>query len=364
LTGGTLSTGATPFPTTSGAYQTTSPGVPDGIVTKLAVPSPWSQVYYVGDPDQLYVIGQALGLHDQNMPGTQDHLVVLDFGQPAQLGGVWGTTLVGFPTSFVSVDTIIDRSVQFATYYFQNLGTDTSSHLRLVIGTTNAIGFNTSASWIQGHGAAWAGMVDTISSQVAACCGGRVSVVGGSDMETEVPPVNFTGAYSTTLWVNSYVGASACVPGAGDLGCLYNYGTNSANPSGSCSTAPLNPWTYCDVWFISWGVKKGTDRMARPLPQIYTTSGTNADGWHDLSSYSVTIQHDGFISPVGSLTQRGACQQKTTCAATVKNTSGQGWLQLWGALYADAATRVTNLHWPTDIKYQCFPLNSHKVCAP
>jgi hypothetical protein len=204
-------------------------------------------------------------------------------------------------------------------------------------------------------------MVDNIRSQVAACCGSRVSVVGGSDMEMS-PPTLFTGPYSTTLWVNSYVAATTCIPGAGDAGCLYDYGAVAAQPGGPCSQYPQDPWTYCDVWYISWGVKKGGNRMDRPLPQIYHTAGTDATGWHDLSIYSLS-QGDGLITPAGILTQRGSCEQSPqSICSTTNNTPGQGWLQLWGALYADTATRVSTLHWTTDIKYQCYP--TVKTCGP
>jgi hypothetical protein len=373
----TGSTVGADFPYTSGALDISLSGTNDAFVTKLAVPSPWTRVYYVGDITKLGDIGTTLGIHDRDTPGTQDHLVVLNFGHPHQLSGLWGSKLRGFGT-FVPIDDpfssndIIASSLAVAQNYRFNTGVDAFSSLRLVIGTTNAIDRKQSATWIQGHGGAWADMVDTLRSLIATCCYPQVSVVGGNDMEAEnnTPGMNFTGAYSTTLWVNSYVAASDCIPSAGDAGCLYNFGTNAANAGGACATTWSDPWTYCDVSYISWRVKKNpgdTHTMARPLPQIYTTSGTNSDAWHDLSAYSVNVWNTAPVYFVGSLTQKGACQQ-AGCPATEMNTPDQGWIQLWADLYSDPVTRGTslNLRWLTDIKNQCYPFvpPPPTVCQP
>jgi hypothetical protein len=348
VAGETYSTDFPVISTGARILQDTNKAGPDAFITKMASPPVTTTSYYVSDMTTLASLGTTLGIHDRDTPGAQDNLVILDFGNPSKRQGPpfdYGT-IQRFDSTFLSVSYITSVAVQFAMNYDGNA--DSASSLRLVIGTSNyGVATHSDLPFWEGHGNAWAAMVNSIQDQVADCCS-QVTVVVGSDMEPEWnTPANTKG------WLDSYKTASICLPLSGEAGCLYNYGTN---PCTSVCGDEEDPWPFSlweqdDIWYISWGVKKNpTDlnTFARPLPEIYHTSQIVGDGdanrWQILSDYSVTVKQAGRIYFVGSLT--------TYARESSWNSPDKGWMELWNALFSSSTTRPTALRYSTDIKGQ------------
>jgi hypothetical protein len=108
----------------------------------------------------------------------------------------------------------------------------------------------------------------------------------------------------------------------------------------SCN-ATIAGWTQDDIFQISWGIP-----AAKPLPEIYATSGAGAKQWYQIALYaSVSLSRDMNIE--GALTQRQACQQ-VGCVAGTDNTPEQGWKFLLDELNKDIRTAQL-LRWSTDI---------------
>jgi hypothetical protein len=279
------------------------------------------------DPTALYNIGCSLGTRDWQLPGVQDNIVVLDFGRPMTSGGAYGTKL--FSGAFASTAQIASGVVEFAHGYYHCTSTDFDSHMRIAIGTSNY-----GPEVIAAHGRAWGQMVNTISQRVtAAGYSSQVDVAAGSDMEG-----SWNSAAVTRAWVDGYAAATTRL--------LYNYGAASGCPPyGSCATSAFPDWTVEDIWYISWG-----SPPAYPLPQIYLTSGANAQQWYRMSLYALQNHGQKMTFP-GVLTQQTACNQ-AGCPDAVANTPETGWSQLDDALNADERTAQGPPRWSTDIGWQ------------
>jgi hypothetical protein len=106
-------------------------------ITASMFPPPAAPSYYVTDIDTMYDLGHALGVHDRDTPGTQDNLVILDYGYPGVSGGVYGAKLTFDPTIFIPPSDVSNSAFQFARGYYIGTGSDTTSHVRLVIGVNS-----------------------------------------------------------------------------------------------------------------------------------------------------------------------------------------------------------------------------------
>ena len=313
--------------------------------------------YYITQLDSLYHLSHTLGVHDRDTPGTQDNLVILDFGYPAKEGSTYGVYLVFDETgTFYSTTQVINSAIAFAYGYYIGTGIDLTSHLRMVIGVNNCCNASTLALF-QGHGTAWGQALDLIRSGISSYSS-QVDAVGGNDIE-----MTFSDPYITTQWLNNYMAASTCVSGSDDSveGCFYNFGNLTVSISGtSCATNRSSPWVACDVWYVSWGAQKNGKHFARPLPEIYVRYdpnfpqypwGYNATAWKDLSLFSANQMSAGKMYFVGTLTQRARCGEGCNEG---NNYSWEGYLLLYEALGSNPTTSM-NLRWSTDITIQPAP---------
>ena len=63
----------------------------------------------------MFNLGYALGIHDRDTPGTQDNLVILDYGYPAKQGSMYGVFLVFDETGeFYSTSQVVNSATAFA----------------------------------------------------------------------------------------------------------------------------------------------------------------------------------------------------------------------------------------------------------
>lgn len=309
------------------------------IARNATVPFATTSLYMTSvDGQTLYNLGCQVGTHDLNMGGTQDSLVVLDFGYTKYVNGYYGASLMGFGP--VSTDQIAAAVESFGNGYYTCTGEDYDSHLTVGIGTNNySSEYTINASVTYAHGQAWAKMVNQVNRWfVDKKMSSQVAAFGANDME-----LSWNYPEPTIDWVNGYDSANqypllnfGAIPG-----CPY-----LKSPGAQCGSYPFL-WSREQVWSIIFGANP-----IYPIPEIYATSGVNAEQWYLMSVYSAT-QHGLAIHFPGVMTQYQACQQRGGCTGTgwsLANTPLQGWNQLNNLVNSDART-LDWIPWLTDIKW-------------
>lgn len=310
--------------------------------TGTAAPPPVSTSMYMlsKDPQLIFNEGCRLGKRDLSLPGKQDSVVVLAFGYPQRnANGVYGAHGFGYPARSWTNDEIAAAVENFGYAYWSCVDGDFESHLRISIGTNNYQG-DTNPAVNAGHGKAWANMVSAVNdwfNNPASCprkCDGQVDAVGANDIE-----LSWNTPAATIDWLNGYASVTKYP--------LYNFGAAEgcpwlAKPGYKCLWGNLE-----QVWFVVWG-----SAPVQPLPEIYLTSGVNAEQWYLLSVYSYQ-NHGEKIQFVGPMTEVQACQQEGTgCRALeIDNKPNDAWWQLYNLLNGDWRTAGEKLPYLTDIKW-------------
>jgi hypothetical protein len=291
----------------------------------------YSTSYYMGTVDTTthYELGYAIGRDHLNRSGTQNEVIILDYGGQNSAGT--GATLRGRPDATYAE--IRDAVIQVARGYWLGTGSDTASRLHIIVGTnTSAYQVNTSG------GEAWAEMINDIGDNLGSYAS-QVYIAGGNDME-----VDFATAASTKEWADGYDSVA-------DYS-YYNYGdaagcTTSTTYDGetdlNCSGAKYT-WKMSDIFYVSWKVPS-----SQVLPQIYNQSMSKQ--WKNLKKYGVVSESRRmYIS--GTLTQSGACESDPsdpTCTNTFSPSSA--WTDLYDRLNADTDTSQSTLNYSTDIRW-------------
>ena len=258
-----------------------------------------------------------------------DPVVVLDYGAPRIFPNAqYGATLFGSPDARTED---IKRSVLgFALGWTQCSASKKPTgepHVVTVgVGTSNDgthVGF--------AHGAAWGRLVNELNGLLASMQL-RAVAVGANDIE-----LDWNTFAVTKPWIDGYHSTAQTL--------YFHYGDaagcpqTSAAPSGPCN----NGWTQDNVWSAAWGAT-----LAHPIPQIYNTSGAQADQWHQLSRLGA-LNHGARIGFTGTMTQYGACQMRGGCAG-IDNTPDAGYTQLQDRINADPQT-AHQIQYKTDISW-------------
>lgn len=273
---------------------------------------------------------------DHYSTGKASHIsIVLDFGQPWDQGGQYGTMLILSGGLFAQWDSGGHSGIQylvanFLTGYW-NCHVTSSPTIGLVIGTSNDGGAITDT-----NNATWMGQAITnIDSWIGASGWENLeSASGGMDAETE------WSSYSTTVsYLDAVARSGVSIYDFGDAGgCPTNgYALNTANCNGG--------WGQSQVFDVAWG-----EAYAWPLGEIYNQTGANAQQWYWLSRLGLAIGQSAMYF-FASFTQWEACQQYGGCSGT-DNTPSQGWTQLYNALQQNSGTAAgAGLTYADDIRY-------------
>lgn len=296
------------------------------IAAQAATAPPYTLSHYVEytDANTMYNMGCNLGTNDKNAGITYDNIVLLDFGQPYLSGGVYGTYTFG--NAFASLATLESAMENYASGFWTCTGSNLST-LRLVMGTSN-YGSNVST----GHGQAFATSVNNINTWLSNQGYTKyITAAGGVDTET-----SWNTATISRAWADGY--------NTNHLYALYDYGDAGGCPQYSQGGTCNNGWTQDDVYHISWGIAAGF-----ALPEIYNTTGANANQWQQVSLWGVLNSANGKIVFSGSLTQADACG--TGCSGT-NNSPATGWTQLYNAVNGDSRTAQSTLEWSTDMSWK------------
>ena len=219
-----------------------------------------------------------------------DVLMILDYGQPwRNISGVYVVKLYDQPF-YTFVSTSMVR--YWSKSYLDGFGacSPSNSHLSLSIGTTNQ-----GAYVGQTHGEQWGTMVNEVASYAESkTYSSKVRVYGGIDNE-----LLWNGRQASLNWASGY-------GNEGFWEYLY-FGNCSGCPTDTYFWYdPDGDWTLEDVYLMADG-----KYLAETLPQIYATSGINAEQWYYVSIYSFE-EHEYPLTILGSLTQWDACQDRPT----------------------------------------------------
>ncbi len=223
-------------------------------VTQTAVAAPaYTTSYYESSTS-------AGTLQNQGCSAAQgpSGVVVLDFGEPAYSGGVYGTK--DFGGNFDSDDSVFHAVANFI-YGAWNCHTS-ATNIAVAIGTSNYGGwmgsYSTSAWYAAGQ--QWGNTVNNAQSySVSNGYNSYIGVIGADDIEVE------WASYSlTSNFVNGYNNTSSRA--------FFDYGDDSGG------TNPA-PWTAYQLWYVAWGAADDY-----PLPEIYYSA--DATEWENMSIWA------------------------------------------------------------------------------
>jgi len=294
------------------------------------------------EPDDVRDMGCTAGRE------AQSGIIVLFFGGPSYDTAVqsYGTRLPGGTGSLVSVDQIEAAAKAWADGYWSCKLSETAK-VTLAIATSNN-GNEVNAT----HGREWAGMINRIGSYIQnEGYRPQIAIAGATNIE-----LLWNGPDATIAWVDGYESVNNHA--------FYNVGACEGCPYARRPLPDPNQaifgidWTLEDIWYVSWG-----SPAARPLPQIYATSGVNAEQWQYLADWALNIK-GSRMRFAGSFTQRQACDTLDNPAPDCtgedgelgtnddrNNTPEEGWRHLWIQLNRDDDTGqtppfATDVNWP------------------
>lgn len=279
--------------------------------------------------------GCKLGARDRDLEGTQDNLVILDFGIPKHQGGAYGTSgmVVG---GFYTVDQIAEAVEQFGIGYWDCTDTDYDSHLLIGIGTNNynntAAISNVSVSYA--HGKAWAEMVNSVNNwfqtECPESCNGQVSAAGANDIE-----LAWSSPNAAIDWIDGYDSANSYP--------MINFGAAEGCPN-ACGGGGYT-WTKDQVW------KVHNSGPVYALPEIYLNDGRNAQQWYQMSLYAKQTYGKPYDF-IGVMTTYGACQQVSDSSCPlIDNTPTEGWTQLYDLVNGSDSPIWDSIPYVTDIRW-------------
>ena len=117
-----------------------------GFAQALQTMPPTTTSYYVETTDTetdaqlqnwMYQKGYALGQQTYASSNATDNAVVLEFGQPRVVGGVYGAS--GYkPTGYLNTTSIGNAALYFAYGYWNGIGTVKTTPLRMIMRTNNS----------------------------------------------------------------------------------------------------------------------------------------------------------------------------------------------------------------------------------
>jgi hypothetical protein len=330
----------TPTPTFTPTPLPPGPSSPPAFSTSLYMDSI--------DPQVAFDLGCALGDADLKNPGKQISLVVLDYGTPKFRNGYLGVSAM-WRTGFVSMPYVVKSAEYFGWGYWNCVGSDFDSHLTIAIGVNNYYKDVDYPSVNADHGRAWAQVTNDVNywfqeawktDPTNSCprgCDGQVDALGATDIELAWNYTNTNPAAQTIDWVSGYL--------SGTTTWLVNFGAlegcpTLANPGAKCAGG----WTKDQIMQVTTG-------NIKPLPEVYATSGVNAQQWYLMSLYAYLNPNIGMpFDFIGTMTTYQACVQYPSGCTGINNYPTVGWQQLYNLINGDSRT-YDNLTYSTDIKW-------------
>jgi hypothetical protein len=279
-----------------------------------------SRYMHTVNPVRTHRLGCVLGRRVRHHHESPDALVVLAYGAPMHLHGRYGASTYGH---FANTRKIGAAAVAYGRGFAACLR-GSRGHLTLAVGTSN---FGPEVT--NRHGRIWASMVNRANHSLRSWGIARTVAVDGAD---DIEP-GWRGPVATRSWIAGYKAVTRTP--------YFNFGGAAACPPfGWCQ----GNWTTEDVWYAAWG-----SGLARPLPEIYSNTGSNALEWYRLSLYSY-LAHGERMDFAGAMSQLQSCWDSHDRCAGIRNPPQRSWSQLWHVLNHDPRTAqplryVTNISW-------------------
>jgi hypothetical protein len=268
----------------------------------------------------------SLGCYNADKSGR----ITLFFGSPTSVGGAYGATLWGAPD--LTVSKIGDRIKEVVRGY-AFCRTNSSHRLIIGVGTSNSTIDGRSDTWVRAHGDAWSRTVESLATWAQGNFPGHVQIVGAWDVEP-----SWSSFAKAEQWMHGY---------DGNAGRRLLHVNSSADgcPTGSAANGPCdNGWNQQRVWHMAW-----QHDPSLPIPQIYTTSGSQAHQWQLIDLWATASAGDGMYF-YGTMSQHGACRQVGGCAG-VDNTPHEANDQLRWWLGSDRRTAQDDVVGMTDVNW-------------
>jgi hypothetical protein len=243
-----------------------------------------------------YYIANADGNAARNLGcfnGDKTGRTTLFFGSPVDVGGAYGATLWGgADRTTTQIGELVKEFVRGYVMCRRN----PSFQLFVGMGTSNGAIDGKSDAWLLGHGVTWAAVVRSLQDWAATYYPEVIRIYAAWDVEPSWSLPN-----KANTWMRGY----EATPGRRGIhanfsadGCPQN---DSAN--GSCN----NGWNQEWLWRLAWRYDPSL-----PMPQIYSTTGSNARQWQQIDLYGVRGHGDGMAF-WGSMSQLSACRQVGGC---------------------------------------------------
>lgn len=280
--------------------------------------------YYVGS-SSIDKIG-TLGCHNGGKQGR----MTLFFGAPTDAGGAFGTSM--WAASNQPTGAVAELVRQFIRGYV-SCRQDSSYQLMVGIGTSNSAVNGKDDGWLAGHGHAWAEMVRSVSDWADYHYPGATRIYAAWDAEP-----SWSTVHKARVWMTGY----ESFPGHRPL--YANFSADGCSWTSSSNAGCNNGWTQSNVWDLAW-----QRPPAMPIPQIYATSGVNAQQWQKISEYGA-VHHGRPLFFYGTLTQLGACLQVGGCQG-VDNAPHAARDQLLWHLNSHPQTRQDEIESTPDMRW-------------
>lgn len=281
--------------------------------------------YYVASTshDKMGALGCSNGIKQGRM--------TMFFGAPTEIDGVHGTSMWAAsnqPTTVISE--LVQQFVRGYAYCRQ----DSGYQLFVGIGTSNSRIDVRSDGWIAGHGRSWASMVKAVSDWADHHYPGIVRIYGAWDAEP-----SWSSVHKATQWMDGYQSF------VGHRPVYANFSADGCSWTSSDNAGCNNGWNQHHVWDLAW-----QRPPAMPIPQIYATSGVNAQQWQRISEYGAN-HHGRPLFFYGTMTQVGACQQVGGCEGTTDNSPHSARDQLLMHLNSNGLTSQEEIESTTDMRW-------------
>jgi hypothetical protein len=273
--------------------------------------------YFTGTASDAYNKGCTVGTEAANTAGTQNYVVVLDMGAMFNTSSGW--KFDQWSLSAITDDAAKTRIQQYGLGFYVCSAADTTSYLRVALGTHNQSGDVTYAA-----GKAMALRVKEANTYLASQgVASQVGAFGANDIE-----LGYGGPATARDWHDGYEDAGSSV---------YYYtgdaaGCSSSQQAGTeCGTPSFPGWDANDVWYVS------NSGLGMPLPQIYREDGIMAKQWKYLSLYAYNVK-GARMTIRGSATQHASCGQPGHSCPGLNNTVSDGYNQLYDELNSNSHT--------------------------
>lgn len=285
-----------------------------------------SASYYVtsSSTTTAYNHGHAQGVADSLLSPWPNSEVVLDFG--GQYADGSGTLMInGARLTNAQIEAIAE---QYSLGYWYGTGSDTTSEVKLAIGTNNSY-YDVS----QAGGNTWAGVINDVRQWNSlnppgpyCCVSSQANAIGGNDIEPGWQQPGPSEAWATgfsTGSVTTYVdygSADGCTTlSSSNTHCFWGYSQN-------CGCYAY--WWASDVQNVSWG-----NPAAFPLPEVYVCCQENT--W-------LNVSYESYFQP-GQVRLYFEGPMDENPRATNTYTSAQAWHNLWTTLnsYTQTAGDMT-----------------------